>query len=276
MNNFLDFCKGLGIENNHQILIHSSFSAIKNAFSISSDEAILQLKKLVSPESGSIIFPAFTYCFKKSDGTNEIFDRLNSHSKVGFLSEQFRKSSDVVRTSSPTHSFSLWGKITNEIGENNSPESPLGENSVCQYLVSHPESHILMLNTDFSTFTLGHYYEIICKVPWYNFSPWKYLNVEDYGVSTEGIQKLKEIPGCAKSFVSVEKHLLNKKLIDKILYNSFYAYYINVKTIHEELIDFFCNNYLSLLCMKGTCKACDSRRFLLKEEGKHEKLSDNF
>ena len=276
MNNFFDFCKGLGIESNHQILIHSSFSAINKAFSISPTETIIQLKKLISPVAGSIIFPAFTYCFKKSDGTNEIYDRLNSPSKVGLLSEEFRKSSGVVRTSSPTHSFSLWGKIIKIIPETNSPESPLGENSVCQYLVNHPSSHVLMLNTDFSSFTLGHHYEIICKVPWFNFSPWDYMNVEEYGVSTQGLQKLKEIPGCAKSFVSIEKHLLNKKLINKIFYNSFFAYYFDVKSIHEELIYFFRNNYSSLLCREGACKACDSRRIFIQKEGKHEKHLDHF
>ena len=64
--------------------------------------------------------------------------------------------------------------------------------------------YVLMLGTDFSSLTYGHYIEIQAKVPWFDFSPWDYLNVLPIGVSIKGEQKLKEIPGCAKSFVTLK------------------------------------------------------------------------
>lgn len=260
MEEFIEYCKSLGIKNYHDIIVHGSYRAIKNTFSISANNVILSLKNLINSKSGSIIFPAFTYCFKKTDGSNEIFDRQTSTSKVGFLSEIFRNSEDVVRTSSPTHSFSLWGNVKNFFNENNSPTSPLGKNSICEWLVNRDNSHVLMLNTDFSSFTLGHYYEIITKVPWYNFSPWRFMGVENFGVSITGYQELIEIPGCAKSFIEIEKFLLQKKLIVKHFHKYFYSYYFSIKTIHSELVYFFTNNFNLLLCQKGTCKACDERR----------------
>lgn len=260
MDCFFEYCKNLGIKDDHHVIVHSSYSAIRNSFHLHAAEVIEILKKIIDKNKGSIIFPSFTYCFKKTDNSNEVYNKEFSVSKVGYLSEIFRQSDDVIRTSSPTHSFSLWGNIKNFINENNSPTSPLGKGSVCDWLVNQKNSHVLMLNVNFSSFTLGHYYEILTEVPWFDFSPWNYLHVENFGVSLEGFQELHEIPGCAKSFVRIEDFLIQNKLIQKFFHKSFYSYYFSINSIHGYLIDFFKNNYAELLCPKGSCQACDSRR----------------
>jgi len=267
MNPFGDFCIQLGMKENHDVLIHASYHALKDNFQLSGEEIISSLKNLIDEKSGSLIFPAFTYCFKKSDKSSEIFDKVNSESKVGYLSEIFRKSQNVIRTSSPTHSFSIWGNIIDFIGKDNSPESPLGIGSVCDFLDNHENSYVLMLNTNFSSFTMGHFYEIKYKVPWFDFSPWRHLNVENYGVSKTSIQKLKEIPGCAKSFINFEKFLLEENIINKKFFNNFWAYYIRLQNIKSEVEYFYKNNFMHLLCEKSKCNACDSRREFLAEKG---------
>jgi aminoglycoside 3-N-acetyltransferase len=174
---------------------------MKSAFpKITPGEIIDTIKDLIRP-SGSAIFPAFTYCFKKSSGDYEMFDRENSRSKVGLLSETFRLSKGVIRTSSPTHSFALWGRIKEDIDVNNSPDSLLGKVSMLEWLTNNPDSYALMLGTNFSALTYGHYLEVEAKVPWYNFSPWDYMGVLPIGISVKGEQKLKDIPGCAKSLL---------------------------------------------------------------------------
>ena len=193
--NIEEYLKYIGLKPSQNIIVHSSFSKINSAFPyLKPEEAIKRLKEIIT-SSGSIIFLTFTYCFKKSLGEYEIFDRMNSKSKVGLLSETFRLSDSVVRTSSPTHSFGLWGKILNYIDEDNSPESPLGKVSVMQWFSDQSNSFVLLLGTDFSTLTYVHYLEIEAKVPWYDFSPWDFMNVLPIGVSIRGEQKLKEIPG---------------------------------------------------------------------------------
>jgi aminoglycoside N3'-acetyltransferase len=258
--NFSNYLNILGLKMGFNIIVHSSFSKIKNAFpNITSEESISALKDIVT-EEGSIIFPAFTYCFKKSSGEYDIFDSLNSKSKVGFLSERFRRSDGVVRTSSPTHSFALWGRITKEIEEINSPTSPLGIGSTMEWLANYFNSYVLMLGTNFSSLTFGHYLEIVTKVPWYNYSPWDYMNVLPIGVSVNGEQKLKEIPGCAKGFVNFEKYLLDKNKIQKHIYRDLTAYFISIKLLYDQGLVYFSNYYENLLCRRNTCPACDSRR----------------
>jgi aminoglycoside 3-N-acetyltransferase len=254
------FLINLGLKESSHIIIHSSFNRISSVFpQLKPIQTIDSLKEIIT-SSGSIVFPTFTYCFKKSSGDYEIFNRLNSKSKVGLLSETFRLSDGVIRTSSPTHSFGLWGKITNDIIATNSPESPLGEGSVLEWLTYNSNTYVLMLGTDFSSLTYVHYLEIQAKVPWYDFSPWDYLNVLPIGVSTNGEERLKEIPGCAKSFVNFEKYLVEKNLIKKYEYEGLNSYLICIKQIYAEGLKFFSEQYNKLLCPPNTCKACDSRR----------------
>ncbi len=258
--NFTDFIIFVGTKKNVHIIIHSSFKKIFSSFSPIKPEGVIQLLKDIVTKNGSIIFPTFTYCFKKSSGDYEVFDRLNSKSKVGLLSETFRLSEGIIRTSSPTHSFALWGNVTNYIDENNSPESPLGKGSVLDWLTHQPDSFVLMLGTDFSSLTYGHYLEVAAKVPWYDYSPWDYMNVLSIGVSVSGEQRLKEIPGCAKRFIKFEEHLLENNLIKTVEFNGLSSYLISIKLLYDEGIKYFSENYRKLLCPAGTCPACDSRR----------------
>jgi aminoglycoside 3-N-acetyltransferase len=258
--NFYDYLVKLGLQEGYNVIIHSSFKKILSAFpGITSNEVFTSLKKIVGL-SGSIIFPAFTYCYKKSSGEYEIFNYSNSKSKVGFLSEEFRKEKDTVRTLSPTHSFALWGKVTSFISEFNFPESPLGKGSVLEWLTKQENSYVLMLGTDFSSLSYGHYLEIESKVPWYDFSPWDYLNVLPIGVSVDGIQKLKEIPGCSKNFIKFEMYLDDKKLITKLSKDLLQSSLIKITVLYDNGIKFFKENFESLLCSENTCPACDQRR----------------
>lgn len=257
---FRSFLIKLGLNESSHIIVHSSFNRINSAFpEIKPNEVINILKEIIT-SSGSIIFPTFTYCFKRSTGDYEIFDRTNSKSKVGLLSETFRLSEDVIRTSSPTHSFALWGEVTKEIDVHNSPQSPLGNGSILEWLTNKSDSYVLMLGTDFSSLTYGHYLEVKAKLPWYNFSPWDYMNVLPIGVSNEGEQNLKEVPGCAKSFVNFESYLLEKILINKYVDDGLSAYFISIKLLFDEGMKFFNKHYEKLLCPVNTCPACDSRR----------------
>jgi len=262
-NNYLSFnqfLSGLGLKASMNIIIHSGFKKLLDPFNgISPQNVIKSLIQLVT-SNGSIIIPVFTYCFKKSTGNYEIFNCENSKSKVGLISETFRLSDGVLRTSSPTHSFGLWGRIKNDIDSGNSPESPIGKDSVLEWLTNNPNSYVLMLGTDFSSLTYGHYLEIEARVPWYDYSPWDHMNVLPIGVSTNGEQRLKEIPGCAKSFCNFEKYLLENNLIKKYEYEGLNSYLISIKQLYDEGLKFFSEQYNKLLCPPNTCKACDSRR----------------
>lgn len=250
----------IGINKGHHIILHASYHAILNAFPGIDACTFLSSIQSIIRSDGSLILPAFTYCFKKTKEEYDIFHREKSLSKVGYLSECFRTMPDVIRTSSPTHSFALWGDINKDLKFSNSPESPLGKDSVLNWLASQPDSFILMIGCDFSSMSFIHYLEILYDVPWKDFFPWTYMNVIPVGISISGEQKLKEVPGCSKSFVNFEKYLLENELIFKYKVNNTSCYYLSIKKLIKDAEYFFKTRFLNLLCEKGSCKACDSRR----------------
>lgn len=255
-----NFLSELGVSKNQNIIVHSSFKKIKSAFPNATPQYVITaIQELIGSE-GSLIMPSFTYCFKSRIGSYEIFDRLNMPSKVGALSEVFRTSKNVVRTSSPTHSFSMWGKITSQINYDNSPESPLGEGSVLDWLANNKNSYILMLGTNFDSLSFCHYFEVKAKVPWYDCFPWEYLGKEKIGVSIHGEQHLKEVPGCSKSFVNFESFLIDNKIISPRNKNELNSYFIPIDVLLESGLTYFRNSPEKLLCANGTCQACDFRR----------------
>lgn len=256
MNGYLD---DLGLESGMHVMMHAGFRAVKSVFHDAAIEDLLEALRNRLSGGGSLIMPAFTYCFKKTSGTYERFDRQRSPSKVGAVSEVFRQSAGIVRTASPTHSFSLWGAVQEEIGSDNAPESPLGEGSVLDWLTQKQGSYILMLGVGFRALSYAHYIEVMTPVPWADLSPWSFLNVEKTGVSTKGEQPLKEVPGCSKGFVTFETFLTAREIIKPIYREYLRSYVIPVDLLYRQGISYFSTYPERLLCPPGTCKACDVR-----------------
>jgi len=256
---FEAFLSDLGLQTNHHLLVHSAYRKIRTAFTVLSIENLIQqLQQRIGP-NGSLMMPAFTYCFKKSTGEYDIFDREKSPSKVGAVSEVFRTTPGVVRTSSPTHSFCLWGRVVQDILPSNAPESPLGKGSVLEWLARQPDAYILLLGVNFSAMSFCHFLEVEAPVPWADFSPWDDLKVEKIGVSIQGEQRLKEVPGCSKSFVNFERYLLEQKIIQPFEANGLKSYYLPIGLIYDMGLRYFRTQFLNLLGPAGSCPACDAR-----------------
>lgn len=61
---FKEYLTSLDLSSKQNIIVHSSFSKIKNTFpNLTPEESIFTLKDIIT-EEGSIIFPAFSYCFR--------------------------------------------------------------------------------------------------------------------------------------------------------------------------------------------------------------------
>jgi len=208
---------------------------------------------------GSLIMPAFTYNLRRENHPDTPFDRLNSPSRVGAVSETFRNMPGVIRTSGATHSFCLWGKAAAVIGIKNAPESPLGRGSTLEWLDSQDNGYVTMVGVNFTAFSFGHYLEQLAPVPWHDFSPWKHLQVQPLGISTAGEQKLRELPGCSQSFIRFEQFLIEEGLIKPHRERSLCAYHIPVRTLLETGLLFFRNRPQDLLCEPDSCHACDER-----------------
>ncbi|EGJ8758589.1 N-acetyltransferase LegH [Campylobacter jejuni] len=101
-------------------------------------------------KEGTLIMPTFTYSFCK----NEVYDKINSKTKMGALNEYFRKQTGVKRTNDPIFSFAIKGAKEELFLKDTT--SCFGENCVYEVLTKE--------NGKYMTFggqghTLTHYAE---------------------------------------------------------------------------------------------------------------------
>ena len=121
----------LGVTAGMKLVVHSTFSSLGQV----EGGAEMCCKKLQEQlgENGTLMMPAFTFQIYLPGNRNEFYDVRNTPSKVGILTETFRKMPGVYRSFDPCHSFAVWGKNAVKYVENHhlvptiDPEkSPLG------------------------------------------------------------------------------------------------------------------------------------------------------
>jgi len=258
-NTLADVLNSIGLKAGMHVIVHSGFRALKSYIEDLQIEQLIDGLQNKLTKEGSLIMPAFSYNFRKSQGDYELFDRINTKSDTGAVAEVFRKTPGVIRTSAASHSFSLWGAVTDDIKSDNAPRSSLGRGSVLEWLTETENGFVLMLGTNFTSLSYIHYLETVVQVPWVDVSPWEHQNILKIGASLEGDQELHELPGCSKGFQSFEQHLLDHQKIEPVIHGNLKSYLIPIKTLYNEGRDFLVRNPEASLCEAGKCKACDVR-----------------
>lgn len=264
--NSLQFLSESGVRRGHNVIVHASYKKLLQIIpDIIPENFFGELVSLVGSK-GSVIFPAFTYSLKKKNSTTVPFNRKSSPAVTGYLSERFRNYEGVVRTSSPTHSFSLSGKIKEVFASIDNPVSPLGREGVMGWLDRQDESYTLLIGVNFNSLTYLHYLEAFYSTPYLNVFCWEddYL---PYGVSIEGDFSLEHIPGCSNGFENLEKHLLAENQITQMVFRDVNVYYLRLSTLKLNTESFFKNHYRALLCSNSYCKCCKRRNEYLSKEG---------
>jgi aminoglycoside N3'-acetyltransferase len=94
-----------GAQRGDIVCIQSSFRNIESG-RFSAEEVIAGIAEVVGI-NGGIVMPAYNF---HSWTEQHKFNVKSTPSEVGFLSEHFRKSKDVTRTTHPIHSLSVWGE----------------------------------------------------------------------------------------------------------------------------------------------------------------------
>ncbi|MCR8705747.1 AAC(3) family N-acetyltransferase [Campylobacter sp. 2352 PW] len=110
-------------------------------------------------KEGTLIMPTFTYSFCK----NRIYNKLNSRSEVGILTEYFRKYNGTKRTNDPIFSFAIKGAKEKLFLKDTT--SCFGKNSVYDILTKE-NGNIILFGMYNSGYTFVHYIEEFCKVPY--------------------------------------------------------------------------------------------------------------
>ncbi len=100
----------LGIGQGDALFLHSSFRAV-NGFQGTPQDVIDCLIEIVG-EQGNLLMPSMHYRSSSYEQLqrNELFDVRKTFSKMGLITEVFRRKTGVLRSLHPTHSVLAWGK----------------------------------------------------------------------------------------------------------------------------------------------------------------------
>lgn len=120
----LNDIKNMGLTGNELIMIHSAFSSIKNIDG--GAKAVIDSFKEYY-KNGLLLFPTHTWASIKLD--NDIFNKYEANSCVGYLTNEVIKDKDFIRSNHPTHSVCAYGKnAKNYIKDDDYAKTPVSPN----------------------------------------------------------------------------------------------------------------------------------------------------
>ena len=164
----------LGLARGDMVFMHSSLKDLAPAAQLlklpemGMPFVIDALKEVVGPQ-GLIVLPAFSFCFARSSlgPTGTIWDKKNSPSRVGDITNYFLKQRGVKRSDHPTHSVAALGERSEEFvkghawsdGSTFHRLSPWGRLCDC-------DAYVLFFGTYLNTCTLVHAVEDWMDLPY--------------------------------------------------------------------------------------------------------------
>ncbi len=114
---FISELRELGFTRGATIYLHSSMDEFSRRVPGISPFQLVGLLKEMIGEEGTLLMPTFTFSGLQYYYVQEqrVFDVRRTPSRVGLLTELFRRSKGVTRSLHPTHSVAAWGKHSKEL-----------------------------------------------------------------------------------------------------------------------------------------------------------------
>jgi aminoglycoside 3-N-acetyltransferase len=159
----LAMLRDLGVAPGDVVMAHSSFDRFEG-FQGSPIDAIKVLKDAVTPE-GTLLMVTLPFTGSATDYVKkgEITDLKRTPSRMGLLTEFFRRMGGVERSIHPTHPVAAWGRLAVKMTEGHErARTPCGAPSPFSKL-SDENGKILLLGTGVRTITFFHYVEEVIE-----------------------------------------------------------------------------------------------------------------
>jgi aminoglycoside 3-N-acetyltransferase len=155
--------KRLGVAPGDVVMAHSSFDKFEG-FLGSPLDAIKVLKEAVTAE-GTLLMVTLPFTGSATDYVRkgEITDLKKTPSRMGLVTEFFRRTGGVERSIHPTHPVAAWGKLAVKMTEGHErAKTPCGAPSPFSKLADE-DGKILLLGTGVRTITFFHYVEEVIE-----------------------------------------------------------------------------------------------------------------
>lgn len=150
---------GLGISPGDTVLVHSSFDSFAGFQGKPTD--VIQVLQAAVGTQGHLLMPTMTFSGSAVEyaRTKPVFDVQRTPSRMGLLTELFRRSAGVTRSIHPTHPVAIWGAEAEAIaaGHHNA-RTPCGAGTPFEALLQR-KGKIVLLGTDINVLTFYHMLE---------------------------------------------------------------------------------------------------------------------
>ena len=176
----LAMLRRLGVAEGDVVMAHSSFDKFEG-FRGSPLDAIRVLKDAVGPE-GTLLMVTLPFTGSATEFVlkGEILDVRRTPSRMGLVTEFFRRMSGVERSIHPTHPVAAWGKLAVPMtADHYRAKTPCGAPSPFSKLLDYG-GKILLLGTGVRTITYFHYVEEVLEAR----MPYSPFTKEEFTLST--------------------------------------------------------------------------------------------
>jgi aminoglycoside 3-N-acetyltransferase len=149
----------LGVQRGDTLLVHSSFDAFEG-FTGKPTDIIAALQEAVGPD-GALLMPTMPFSGTAVDYVTgaPVFDVARTPSRMGLVTELFRRSPGVVRSVHPTHSVAVWGTDAESVAAgHHEAKTPCGAGTPFARMLER-RGRILMLGADIDSLTFYHMVE---------------------------------------------------------------------------------------------------------------------
>lgn len=252
----VDTLKSVGVKEGDVVMLHSSLSKI--GYVEDGATTIINSFLTVIKKSGTLVMPSFpamgfNYDYLK---TNPLFDLKNTPSKMGVITENFRKMQYVKRSLHPTDSVCAFGRRADEITKAHFNQiTPYNQYSPFYKLVEL-NAKIVLLGVDLNSLTNFHTLEDAVenfKFPVYHPTEFKTQLIDENGVLQTMLTKVHN-PEYSKKR---QCNAFIKPFIDAGLMKSFTlglatCYVIEANHLHNWMLDNYKSKGITLYTPQGS------------------------
>jgi aminoglycoside 3-N-acetyltransferase len=146
----------LGVQPGDRLLVHSSYDAFAGFHGAPSD-VIWSLQAAVGPD-GVVAMPTIPFSGLAIDHvrSGRVFDTRRTPSRMGLITEIFRRSPGVVRSTHPTHAVAVWGHDADAlVADHHLSATPCGRGSPYARLAEW-DGKVLLLGAPIEAMTYFH------------------------------------------------------------------------------------------------------------------------
>lgn len=239
----------LGLKAGDKVVVHSSLSSFGEVEG--GADAVIDAILEVLGNSGTLIVPTFNF-------EPGVWDRENTKSIVGTITEAVRARPDAIRSNSPTHSVAALGPLAEVITENHEKVDPFGRGSAL-YKALQAGAKILQLGVTHTTNSTIHVAEEIAQVPYLERQRNVGIKLPDGKVIHKWIRR----PGCSQGFNAVDEILYEKDQINEVMIGKCKARLMTARAVVDAALELLKSDPESLLCNRPDCGNCAESRAMI-------------